>query len=67
MVAYTRLHTQRHSLIESISAQLLLLVVAVGPACAASCPGLKGMEVSGGSVTAAEHVEKARLRLVAAA
>jgi feruloyl esterase len=43
---------------ESISAQLLLLLIAVGPACAVSCPGLKGMEVTGGTVTAAEHIEK---------
>ncbi len=36
----------------------MLLTVAMGPACAASCESLRGMKVSGGTVTAAEHIEK---------
>ncbi len=37
---------------------LILLSVTIGPASAASCEELKGMKVSGGIVTGAEHIEK---------
>ena len=44
--------------IPAVAMAFLLLLVAIGPTFAASCEELKGMKVSDGIVTAAEHVEK---------
>lgn len=44
--------------VRAMAIVFLLLLVAIGPAFAASCEELKGMKVSGGIVTAAEHIEK---------
>ena len=57
MIAYTRLPALRPSLPGNTSAQLLL-PAGFGPACAASGPGLTGMDVTAGTVIAAEHIEK---------
>jgi hypothetical protein len=49
---------QSGAAIPAVAMAFLLLLVAIGPTFAASCEELKGMKVSDGIVTAAEHVEK---------